>query len=45
LKVAKILNVGKALHPAEHGADGHGEHLAEMMQLVAAGAPVFDNVE
>ena len=45
LKVAEVLNVGKAVHAAKHGTDGHEEHLAEMMQFVAAGARVFDDGE
>jgi hypothetical protein len=45
LKVAEVLNVGKAVHAAKHVTDGHEEHLAEMMHLVAAGARVFDDGE
>lgn len=45
LKVAEILNIGKAVHAAKHGADGHEEDFAEMMQLVAARARIFDDRE
>ena len=45
LKVAEVFDVGKAVHPAKHGTNGHEEHFTEMMQLVAAGAWVFDDGE
>ena len=45
LEVAEVLDVGKAVHAAKHGADGHEKHFAEMMKLVAAGARVFDDGE
>ena len=31
LQFAEVFNVGKAVDPAKHCADGHEEHLAEMM--------------
>jgi hypothetical protein len=45
LEVAEVLNVGKAVHTAKHDADGHEEHLAEMMQFVAADARIIDDRE
>jgi len=45
LEVAEVLDVGKAVHAAKHGADGHEKHFAEMMQFVAAGARVLDDGE
>ena len=43
LKIAEVLNIGKAVHAAKHGTNSHEEHFPEMMKLVAAGARVFDD--
>jgi hypothetical protein len=45
VKVAEVLNVREPVHAAKHGANGHEEHFAEMMQLVAASVRVFDDRE
>lgn len=44
-QAAEFRDAGKGVHAAKHGSDDHDENLSEVVQLVAAGAWVFEEEE